>query len=77
VHTFWNPSKTEPVRARVTHGGRFERLIAQPSFLAMIVYGCYVDPGASRPSHPMMRAMSRVLAWFGKMRGIRLVLDHG
>jgi len=28
-HTFWNASKTERVRARVTHGARFERLITE------------------------------------------------
>ncbi|MCB9611091.1 MAG: cupin domain-containing protein [Sandaracinus sp.] len=55
-HTFWNPSKTTPARARVTHGARFERLIAQPwSLLAIARYLTEVDPGASRTHHPLMR----------------------
>lgn len=35
AHTFWNPSKTDRVVARVTHGPRFERLIVQPGLTAL------------------------------------------
>ncbi len=53
-HTFWNPSKTDPVRCKVTHGGRFERAIEQPSFPALAVYLSFVDPGASRVHSPVL-----------------------
>src|SRR4051812_10081575 len=42
-HTFWNPSKTATLRARVTHGARFERVIAQPGLTSLLMYSCYVD----------------------------------
>ncbi len=70
-HTFWNPSKTTPVRARVTHGARFERLIAQPGLLAIARYLTEVDPGASRTHHPVMRVALRVLALVARLRGVR------
>jgi quercetin dioxygenase-like cupin family protein len=73
AHTFWNPSKTNPVRARVTHGARFERLIVQPSLTAMLMYLVHVDPGASRATHPMVMLVARVVAWLGRLRGVRLV----
>ncbi len=74
-HTFWNASKTEVLRARVTHGARFERLIAQPNLTAMLMYLVYVDPGASRSSSMAMSAAMRVMAWFGKLRGIKPVVE--
>src|SRR5690606_24531178 len=70
AHTFWNPSKTASVRARVTHGARFERLLAQPSLLAMLVHMAYVDPGSSRPASRLMRLMVRLAAWFARLRGV-------
>lgn len=73
AHTFWNPSNTNPVRARVVHGARFERLIAQPDFTSLLMYLVYVDPGASRPAHPVMRVLVRVVAWIGRLRGKRPV----
>lgn len=72
-HTFWNPSKTTPVRARVTHGARFERLAVQPSLTALLMYLCYVDPGASRATSPVVRLGARVIARLGRLRGVRLV----
>jgi mannose-6-phosphate isomerase-like protein (cupin superfamily) len=74
AHTFWNPSKTTALRARVIHGARFERLVAQPGFLALIMYLTYVDPGASRATHPVMKALMRVVAWIGKLRGAKPVI---
>lgn len=71
AHTFWNPSRTARVRARVTHGARFERAIAQPSLTALLMYLTYVDPGASRATHPMMKVMARVVAWIGRVRGVQ------
>ncbi len=73
AHTFWNPSKTSRVRARVTHGARFERLIVQPSLTAILMYLTYVDAGASRATHPMMQLVARVIAWLGRVRGVQLV----
>jgi hypothetical protein len=73
AHTFWNPSKTQSARARVTHGARFERLIVQPDMTSMLVYLAYVDPGASRATNPMMRLMARIIAALGRLRGIHPV----
>jgi mannose-6-phosphate isomerase-like protein (cupin superfamily) len=73
-HTFWNPSKREPVRARVTHGARFERLIAQPDMTSMLMYLAYVDPGASRASSRLMTLLVRVAAWVGRLRGVKPVI---
>lgn len=72
-HTFWNPSKTESVRAKVTHGARFERLVVQPDLTAILMYLCYVDPGASRVTNPIVQLGARVIAWVGKLRGVRMV----
>lgn len=74
AHTFWNPSKTVHLRARVIHGARFERLAAQPGFLALIMYLTYVDPGASRATHPAMKALMRVVAFIGKLCGTKPVV---
>ena len=68
-HTFWNPSKTEPVHCRVIHGARFEKAIAQPDFLSLAMYLSLVDPGASRPAHPLGRVILRIIAAFGQLRG--------
>jgi quercetin dioxygenase-like cupin family protein len=73
-HTFWNPSKTEVVRARVTHGARFERLIAQPDMTSMLMYLAYVDPGASRATSSMVNLVVRVVGWFGRLRGVEPVI---
>lgn len=72
-HTFWNPSKSTPVRARVTHGARFERLLGQRGLTGFLMYLTYVDPGASRISHPLMRLVARVVAWVGRVRGVTVV----
>jgi quercetin dioxygenase-like cupin family protein len=72
-HTFWNPSATTAVRARVTHGARFERLIAQPNLTSILMYVTYVDPGASRVTNQMMKVLARVIAWIGWLRGVRPV----
>jgi quercetin dioxygenase-like cupin family protein len=79
-HTFWNPSKTTPVRCRVTHGARFERAIGQPDFLSLAMYLSFVDPGASRATSPLMTWVLRAIAWFGRLRGAQPILeptDHG
>ncbi len=72
VHTFYNPSRTTPARARVTAGPSFERFIAQPSLTAKLMYLVYVDPAASRMVNPLVRAAARVIALAGKLRGVRL-----
>jgi quercetin dioxygenase-like cupin family protein len=72
-HTFWNPSKIAPARARVTHGARFERAIAQPSLTALLMYLVYVDPGASRATNPIMKLAARVIAWIGRKRGVQVI----
>lgn len=74
-HTFWNPSKTEPVTCRVTHGPRFERAIAQPDLTSLAMYLVHVDPGASRAASPMARAVLRVIASVGRLRGKKPVLN--
>lgn len=74
AHTFWNPSRTKPVRARVTHGARFERLVDQPGLLALLMYLTYVDPGASRTTNPVMKLLVRLAALFGRVRGVRPVV---
>lgn len=76
AHTFWNPSKTTAVRARVTHGARFERLIVQPSLTSLLMYACFVDAGASRATNPVMQVMARVIAWVGRLRGVQLVAEQ-
>jgi quercetin dioxygenase-like cupin family protein len=73
-HTFWNPSKTASVRARVTHGARFERLIAQPNMLSMLTYLAYVDPGASRATSWAVNLVVRVAGMFGRLRGVEPVM---
>jgi len=76
-HTFWNPSKEEPVRCRVTHGGRFEAAIAQPDFTSLAMYLALVDPGASRVQNPLIRLVLRAVAVFGRLRGKTPVLPEG
>ncbi|MBE7447469.1 MAG: cupin domain-containing protein [Kofleriaceae bacterium] len=71
AHTFYNPSKTETLRAKVIHGARFERAVDQPSLRAVLVYLAYVDPGASRATNPLMGAFVRVVAWFARLAGTR------
>lgn len=73
-HTFWNPSKTETLRARVTHGARFERLIAQPDMMSMVMYLSFVDPGSSRATSSLVRTLGRIVGWFGRLRGVKPVL---
>lgn len=75
AHTFWNPSKTHRARARVTHGARFERLIAQPDFTSLSMYLTYVDPGASRATSRFVGALLGLIAWAGKLRGKQPVLE--
>lgn len=77
AHTFWNPSKTTPVRVQVTHGVRFERAIAQPNLACLLMYLTYVDPGASRATHPVMRVLARIVAWVGRLRGLKPAGTHG
>jgi hypothetical protein len=72
-HTFWNPSKTARARARVTHGARFERAIAQPSLTSLLMYLVYVDPGASRATSPMVKLVARLVAWIGRRRGVQMI----
>jgi mannose-6-phosphate isomerase-like protein (cupin superfamily) len=73
AHTFWNASKATHVRARVTHGARFERFIVQPGVTALMMYLTYVDPGASRATNPLFRGLGRAVAWVGRMRGVAMV----
>jgi quercetin dioxygenase-like cupin family protein len=72
-HTFWNPSKIHAMRAKVTHGVRFERLIVQPGTTALAMYVTYVDPGASRLSKPIMRMACGLLAFLGRLCGVRML----
>jgi len=74
VHTFRNPSRTEPVRCKVIHGARFERVIEQPGLFEMCIYATDVDPGASRVASPFMAATMKVIAWIGKLRGLQAVV---
>ncbi len=67
------PSKTDPVRCRVTHGARFERGMSQPDFTRMAIYISFVDPGASRMASPLVRGLLRLVAWVGRLRGIQPV----
>jgi mannose-6-phosphate isomerase-like protein (cupin superfamily) len=73
THTFWNASKSQVVKARVTHGSRFERLIVQPSITAILMYATYVDPGASRPANPVVKLVARIVARIGRLRGVEMV----
>jgi mannose-6-phosphate isomerase-like protein (cupin superfamily) len=82
VHSFRNPSKTEQLRARGTHGGRFERLVDQlaggrPRFLRLCLYLSSVDPHASYMVNPAVRLVMRAAAWFARMRGVSLVSATG
>ncbi|MEZ5561031.1 MAG: cupin domain-containing protein [Pseudomonadales bacterium] len=72
AHTFWNPSKTNPVRAIVTRGSRFERMIAQPRLTAMFMYGGFVDSGVSRPRNSASKLLGSIVAWIGRLRGVRI-----
>ena len=76
-HTFWNPSKTAAVRAKVSHGARFERLMVQPDLTSLLMYLCYVDPGASRATNPVVHLGARVVAWLGKLRAISVLPPDG
>lgn len=81
-HTFRNPSKTEPFRTRVTHSGRFERLIDQlaagdPKMLRLALYSTTVDPRAAYMVSPFIRAMFRVLAFIARLRGVRIAPATG
>jgi quercetin dioxygenase-like cupin family protein len=73
-HTFWNPSKNEPSISRITHGPRFERLITQPDLTSVALYMVDVDPGASRARSSVLRALIRVIAALGRLRGKRPVM---
>jgi uncharacterized cupin superfamily protein len=73
-HTFWNPSKTSPVRCKVTHGSRFERAIVQPTFPALVVYLALVDPGASRTQNGLVASVMKVIAILARAIGVRPVL---
>jgi hypothetical protein len=56
----------------VKEGARFERLIAQPSMTALLMYLTYVDPGASRATHPGIKLVARCVAWLGRVRGVQM-----
>ena len=82
AHTFKNPSRTEPVRALGTHGGRFERLIDQmaagnPRFLRLCLYLATIDPRASYMTSPIVRAFMRTLAFVAKIRGVTIAKPTG
>jgi quercetin dioxygenase-like cupin family protein len=82
VHAFKNPSKTAPVRAIGTTGGRFERLIDQmaagePRFLRMALYSTTVDPRASHLASPLARAFLRAAALAAKLMGVKLAPPTG
>ncbi len=64
AHTFYNPSRTESVVCRVTHGSRFERALEMTRFPDMAHYITVVDPGASRMASPFVRATLRIAALF-------------
>ena len=73
-HTFWNPSRDRPVTCRVTHGARFERLIAQPDMMSILMYIAFVDPGASRPASRVGFFFMRIVAWVARLLGKRPVV---
>ena len=71
AHTFWNPSRTEVVRCRVTHGARFERAMDQPSFAQLAMHLALIDPGASRMASPFVRGTLWLVAQLGRLRRLR------
>lgn len=78
AHTFKNASKTEAVHARGSHGHRFERAVDQfapggPSFTRLCRYLVGIDPHASYMVSPAVRAMMRVVALVGRVRGVTTV----
>jgi mannose-6-phosphate isomerase-like protein (cupin superfamily) len=82
IHTFRNPSRTEPLRARGVHGGRFERLVDQiaaggPVFLRLALYLSSVDPRASHMVSPAIRVLMRLAAHLARLRGIEVAPPTG
>jgi quercetin dioxygenase-like cupin family protein len=82
VHTFRNASKTDVVRARGVHSGRFERLVDQlaaggPGFARLSLYLHSVDPRAAYMVNPLVRGSMRVAAWLARLRGVQVVPATG
>ena len=78
VHTFRNPSKTEAVIGRGENGPRFERSFDQfapagAGFTRMCRYVVGVDPQATYMQSWAVRALMRVVALIGRLRGIQTV----
>jgi uncharacterized protein YaiE (UPF0345 family) len=78
AHTFRNASKTEAMIARGSHGHRFERSMDQfapggPSFTRMCRYVVGVDPQATYMHSPAVRAVMRLVALVGRVRGVQTV----
>jgi mannose-6-phosphate isomerase-like protein (cupin superfamily) len=78
VHTFRNPSRTEPMIARGGHGHRFERSLDQlapggPSFTRLCRYLIGVDPRATYMHGWIVRFGMRVVALIGRLRGVQTV----
>lgn len=76
-HTFAVPKGAGPLRARGRCGIRFERVVDQHSgdgarFTRMARYLCEVDPDASYMVSPFVRGLLRLVAWFGRLRGVQL-----
>lgn len=74
MHTFTNPSKTERLVARGEGGITFERLIDQfagggPAF-TRLAQQVVADPAGYRTGPVIMFGL-RVVAWVGRLRGIR------
>ena len=82
VHTFWNPSRTDTMRARVVHSARFERLVDQlaaggPTFLRLSLYLASVDPRATFMVSPVVRGTMRAAALLARLGGVRIAPATG
>lgn len=71
-HTFANPSDTQVVKCQVEHGARFERALEQPDFTRLAMYLTFEDPGASRMWSRAVRWVLALVAWSGRVRGVRV-----
>ncbi len=70
-HTFWNPSKTQKVRCRVQHGGRFERAIVQPDLPRLALFIHTVDAGSIRVHNPAFKVLMKVIAGVSGAMGMK------
>jgi len=76
-HTFRVPKRGTGARVFVRHGWRFEKLVDQHAggpggFSRMARYLTEVDPRSSYMCSPFVRTVLRVVAWWGRLRGVGL-----